>query len=81
MLRLGLAEAAALFGLLSSVLAHSLLPYLVGCVFALPLLLAYGYPSRRVVEAVRERLESGAVTARSSGRPGPQPDRSAGERR
>jgi hypothetical protein len=80
-LRLGLAEAAALFGLLSSVLADSLLPYLIGCVFALPLLLAYGYPSARVVEAVRERLESGGVTARFSGRRIPHPDRSAGGRR
>lgn len=80
-LRLALAEAAALFGLLSSLLAHSLVPYVIGCVFALPLLVAYCYPSERVVKAVRERLESGGVTARFDDQAVATPDRSAGERR
>ncbi len=64
LLRLALAEAAALFGLLSAVLAHSLVPYAIGAVFAIPLLLGYTYPSQRVVATVRQRLESAGVPAR-----------------
>ncbi len=79
-LRLALAEAAVLFGLVSAVLGHSLVPYLIGCVFALPLLLGYAYPSTRVVEAVRQRLESGGVIARFDTSPAGHKPR-AGERR
>ncbi len=61
LLRFALAEAAAMFGFLSACLADSLWPYLIGAGFAVPLLLAFVYPSARVVDAVRERLESSAA--------------------
>lgn len=61
MLRVVLAEAAAVFGLVSAIAAHSLVPFAIGFVFAVPLLLIYAYPGRRMVGAVRTRLESGHV--------------------
>jgi hypothetical protein len=67
MLRYVLAGAAALFGLVSTFLAHSLVPYAIGFVFAVPLLVAYAYPGVRVVGAVRQRLESGGVPAHLAG--------------
>jgi hypothetical protein len=73
MLRFVLAEAAALFGLVSSFLAHSLLPYAIGFTFAVPLLLMFAYPSGRVVDAVRQRLESGGVHAHLTEESTPRP--------
>jgi hypothetical protein len=75
MLRLVLAEAAAAFGLVSAVLADSLLPYAIGAAFAIPLLVVYAYPGRRVVDEVRRRLESGGVAAHLTGQPGRPPER------
>jgi hypothetical protein len=73
LLRFALAEAAALFGVLSAFLAGSLLPFAIGFVFAVPLLLLCAYPSTRVVDAIRERLESGGVSARFGEEPSHQP--------
>lgn len=64
LLRFVLAEAAALFGFASAFLAGSLLPYAIGFVFAVPLLLLFAYPSDRVLATIRERLESSGVAAR-----------------
>ncbi len=63
LLRLGLAEAPALFGLAASFITDSLLPYAIGFAFSVPLLLFFTYPRAAVVEAVRERLESGGVAS------------------
>ena len=41
----------------------------IGFVFAVPLLLLCAYPSTRVVDAIRERLESGGVSAQFGGEP------------
>lgn len=57
-LRLALATAPALFGLLAALLAHSLLPLAIGIFFAAPLTLGYAYPSTRTVDEVRQRLEA-----------------------
>jgi hypothetical protein len=73
MLRFALAEAAVLFGFVSSLLAQSLWPFVIGAVLAGPLLVAYVYPSQRVVRAVRERLESNGVTAPLPGTVRPAP--------
>ena len=72
-LRVVLAGSAAVFGLVSGVLAHSLLPYAIGFGFAVPLLLAFGYPGARVVDAVRQRLESGGVLALLNEASSPRP--------
>ena len=68
-LRLVLAKAAALFGLVSTILADSLLPLAIGVVFAVPLLLLFAYPSTRVLDAIRVRLEAGGVPARFEAEP------------
>jgi len=61
LLRFSLAEAPALFGLVASFVADSLLPYALGCAFAVPLMLLFVYPRPAVIDAIRERLESGGV--------------------
>lgn len=72
-LRFLLAEAAFLFGLVSAILADSLLPLAIGVVFAVPLLLLFAYPSDRVIDGIRQRLESGGVTARFDAEPSRRP--------
>jgi hypothetical protein len=62
-LRVALAEAPALFGLLASVITSSLVPYAIGAAFAVPLTLLYAYPSERVVDGVRQRLEVGGASS------------------
>jgi hypothetical protein len=73
MLRFALAEAAVVFGFVSATLARSLWPFLIGAVLAVPLLLAYVYPSQRVVRAVRQRLEYNGVAAPLPGTVRPAP--------
>jgi hypothetical protein len=58
LLRLALAQAPALFGLVASLITGSLLPYGIGLGFAVVMLLGLAYPSRRVLDGVRARLES-----------------------
>jgi hypothetical protein len=58
MLRFALAEAPALFGLVASFASHSLLPYVIGFGFAVPLLLLFAYPRAAVVDGIRANLES-----------------------
>jgi hypothetical protein len=62
-LRLALAEAPALFGFVSSVAAGSLVPFAIGLAFAIPLLAWFVFPSTRVVDEIRGRLESGGVSS------------------
>jgi hypothetical protein len=57
-LRYGLAVAPALFGLAAALVTRSVLPYLIGIAFAVPVLMLAVYPSERVVRSVRMRLES-----------------------
>jgi hypothetical protein len=59
--RFVLAEAPMLFGLVASLVAGSLLPYTIGSVFSAPLLLLFVLPTQRVVDAIRQRLESGGT--------------------
>lgn len=77
-LRFALAEAPALFGLAASIVAQSMLPYAIGFLFAVPLLSLFVYPRERVVNEVRDRLESGGAAShlweglRSANRPAPR---------
>jgi hypothetical protein len=64
-LRYALAVAPAVFGFAASLSTRALWPYLVGIAFAVPLLIFAVYPSARVVQAVRVRLESGVRSASS----------------
>ena len=60
-LRLALAELPALLGLVATVVTGSLMPLAVGIVFAVPLILVFAYPTERVVDGVRRRLEEGGA--------------------
>ncbi|HEX6872098.1 MAG TPA: hypothetical protein VF163_13455 [Micromonosporaceae bacterium] len=62
-LRLGLAAAPALFGLVASAISDSLLPTVIGTAFAVPYLLGLTYPRPALVDGVRHRLESGGVVS------------------
>jgi len=61
LLRFVLAEAPALFGLVAAFASHSLLPYIIGFGFAVPLLLLFAYPRTAVVDGIRVNLESGGA--------------------
>lgn len=61
MLRFALAEAPALVGLAVAFITDSGLPYAVGYAFSVVLLALAVYPSERVVNGVRERLEANGV--------------------
>lgn len=63
-LRLALSEAAALFGLVASLISGSLIPYALGLLFAIPLMLLLVYPGDRVIETIKSRIESGGVSSR-----------------
>lgn len=61
-LRFALGEAVALLSLAAGfVLPGGLLIVLVGCAVSLALVAVHGWPSRRSVELVAERLESGGA--------------------
>jgi hypothetical protein len=62
-LRLALSQSSALIGFVASLAAASQLPYLIGLLFALPLLLWFVMPRRRIVDDVRQRLESSGVVS------------------
>lgn len=61
LLRLALAAAPGVFGLVAASITASLVPYAIGIAFAIPLTLLYVYPSARVVDGVRTRLEAGGA--------------------
>lgn len=81
MLRLSLAAAPALFGLAAALITASLLPLAIGVAFALPLALIYAYPSTRVIDSVRERLEAGGAPSYLWEALGVRTQRGTGERR
>lgn len=58
MLRLALAEAPALLGLVVAFVAGSGIPFAIGYAFSVVLLALAVYPSERVVAGIRERLEA-----------------------
>ena len=57
-LRLGLADAPAMVGLVASFATGSVVPLAIGVAFSIPLLLLFVYPSASVVDGVRQRLEA-----------------------
>jgi hypothetical protein len=57
-LRLGLADAPALVGLVATFATGSLVPLAIGVAFSVPMLLLFVYPSASVVDGVRKRLEA-----------------------
>jgi hypothetical protein len=63
MVRMALAESPALFGFVASIAGESIVPYLIGFGFSLPLLAVFAYPRDAVVDAVRTRLEANGATS------------------
>lgn len=70
LLRLALAAAPGMFGLVAAAITASLVPYAIGIAFAVPLTLLYAYPSARVVDGVRTRLEAGGAPSHLGEVPG-----------
>jgi hypothetical protein len=62
-IRFTVAVSPALFGLVGSLISHSLLPAAVGIGFTVLLHLLLVYPRPRVLAGVRERLESGGTAS------------------
>jgi hypothetical protein len=66
LLRSCLVAAPGLFGLVASMISHSLLPFAIGLAFAVPLQILFVYPRPRMVAAIQARLESGGVSSHLS---------------
>ena len=61
LLSLLVSRRTAVFGLVASLATHSLVPYLIGIAFAVPLLLLAVYPRERVIRTMLERLQAPIV--------------------